>query len=93
MCVTLTESVSKKCSCKFAHLCKARRKSETLQKKLETELDAEAASGEAISLLTFNYAEVKKHDDAEEGEIICSIQPVSNLLNKPFLAHFSKVSI
>ncbi len=63
MCITLTESVSKNCSCKFAHLCSGRRKLETLQEKLEIELNLQAASSKAISPLTFNYTEVNKHNN------------------------------
>jgi hypothetical protein len=70
MCVTLTESVSKKCSCKFAHLCRGSRKLETLQKKLEIDLNLQAASGKAKLPFVFNYAEVNKHIHAEEGNHI-----------------------
>jgi hypothetical protein len=70
MCVTLTESLSKKCSCEFAHLCKRRRTFEIVQKKLEIELSLQGGSDKPVSPLAFTFAKVKKPIDAEKGNHI-----------------------
>lgn len=67
MCVTLTEGLSKKCSCKFAHLCKRNHTLETLQEKLEINSIKQGIFNTSISPLAFNYAEVNKHSHAQKG--------------------------
>ena len=61
MCTTLSQEVSKKCACKFAHLCKERGKIEALQANSETGLNGQATFIEAESTMAFNFAEVNKH--------------------------------
>ena len=70
MCATSIAVLSKKCSCKFAHLCKRHGKIETLQEKSETDLNKQASFNKAISPLAFNYAEVNKHIYVQKGSHI-----------------------
>jgi hypothetical protein len=67
MCATSIAVLSKKCSCKFAHLCKRHGKIETLQEESETDLNKQATFNKAISPLVFNYAEVNKQFYAQKG--------------------------
>ncbi|MCW3107434.1 MAG: hypothetical protein JWQ09_1940 [Segetibacter sp.] len=70
MCATSIDGLSKKCSCKFAHLCKRHGIIETLQEKPETDLNEQATFNKAISALAFNYAEVNKHIHVQKGNHI-----------------------
>ena len=70
MCATSTDGLSKKCSCKFAHLCRRHGKIETLQEKSETDLNKQATFNKSIPPLEFNYAEVNKQIHVQKGNHI-----------------------
>jgi hypothetical protein len=70
MCSNANTSISKKCTCKYSDICKARQKLETIENRLQPDLNQQFKQDSFLTTKTVNQSLLNKQTYAEKGNHI-----------------------